>query len=134
LLKLMKTEWGLRGRDERLVAESLRVLADQSIDSYTDPLKVLARHPEIRACIVDYRRLIEQPEAMMRQIYSDLELDLSPAAAQEFQAAGTRDRHETAHRYSLDEFGLDPAEIRTRLTALFDQYQWDAEGEHANVR
>jgi hypothetical protein len=132
LLKMLQREWSLRGRDERLIANSLRVLADQSMDSYEHPLEVLARHPEVRSVVVDYRDLIRQPEATMRRIYAELELELGPLAAKAFQSAGGG--HETAHRYSLEEFGLDPREIHTRLAALFDQYQWDIEGEDAHVR
>jgi hypothetical protein len=132
LLKMLQREWGLRGRDERLIAKSLRVLADQSMDSYEHPLEVLARHPEVRSVVVDYRDLLRQPEATMRHIYAELELELSPLAAKAFQSAGSG--HESAHRYSLEEFGLDPQEIHTRLAALFDRYQWDIEGEDAHVR
>ncbi len=134
LLKLLKTEWDLRGRDERLIANSLRVLSDQSFDTYQRPLDVLARHPHIRSVVVDYRDLVRQPEATMRRIYQELELDLGPLAANAFKSAGARGGHESAHRYSLAEFGLDPREIHTRLAALFDQYQWDTEGKDAHVR
>jgi|SRR5271156_110118 len=133
LLKLLQTEWSLRGRDERLIAKSLRVLADQSIDSYQHPLAVLAKHPDVRSSVVDYRELILQPESTMRRIYQELDLDLGPVAAKVFEAAAARGGHESAHRYSLAEFGLDPHEIHTRLAVLFDQYQWDTEGEDAHV-
>ena len=131
LLKLLKTEWGLRGRDERLIAKSLRVLADQSFDAYQRPLDVLARHPEVRSVVVDYRELVAHPEATMRRIYRELDLELGPVAAKAFAAAGGG--HESAHRYSLEEFGLDAGEIHTRLAALFDEYRWDTEGEDADV-
>ena len=133
LLKMLKTEWALRGRDERLIAKSLRVLADQSLDTYQRPLDVLARHPEVRSVVVDYRELVAQPEATMRRIYRELELDLGPVAAKTFASASGGGGHESAHRYTLTEFGLDPREIHTRLAALFDRYQWDTEGEDANV-
>jgi omega-hydroxy-beta-dihydromenaquinone-9 sulfotransferase len=133
LLKMLKTEWALRGRDERLIAKSLRVLADQSLDTYQRPLDVLARHPDVRSVVVDYRELVAQPEATMRRIYRELDLDLGPMAAKAFASAGAGGGHESAHRYSLDEFGLDPREIHTRLAALFDRYQWDFEGEDADV-
>ncbi|WP_156688324.1 sulfotransferase family protein [Mycobacterium sp. Marseille-P9652] len=134
LLKLLKNEWELRGRDERLIANSLRVLADQSFDAYRRPLEVLARHPEVRHAVVDYRELVAHPDATMRRVYRELELDLGPAAANAFEAAEARGGHESAHRYSLAEFGLDPHEIHTHLADLFEQYRWDTEGEGAHVR
>ncbi len=131
LLKLLKNEWDLRGRNEQLIAKSLRVLADQSFDSYRRPLEVLARHPEVRSAVVDYRELVGRPEATMRRIYGELGLELGPLAARAFQSAGGG--HESAHRYSLAEFGLDSREIHTRLADLFVQYRWDTEGEGAHV-
>jgi hypothetical protein len=133
LLKLLKNEWDLRGRDEHLITKSLRVLADQSFDAYLRPLDVLARHPEVRSTVVDYRELVAHPEATMRRIYRELGLDLGPVAAKAFEAAGAGGGHESAHRYSLEEFGLDPQEIHTRLAGLFEQYRWDIEGEGAHV-
>jgi hypothetical protein len=133
LLKMLQTEWRLRGRDEHLIANSLRVLADQSIDSYRHPSNVLADHPEIRSSVVDYRDLISRPATTMRRIYDELDLDLGPLAAKAFEAAAARGGHESAHSYSLAEFGLDPREIHSRLADLFDHYQWDTEGEDAHV-
>jgi hypothetical protein len=41
-------------------------------------------------------------------------------------------RHESEHRYSLAEFGLDDREIRARLAPLFDRFHWeDTIGENA---
>jgi omega-hydroxy-beta-dihydromenaquinone-9 sulfotransferase len=134
LLKMLQTEWGLRRRDERLITKSLRVLADQSIDSYQYPLDVLAKHPDVRSSVVDYRELISHPDATMRRIYQELDLDLGSAAAEAFGSTAARAGHESAHRYSLEEFGLDPHEIHTRLAALFDEYHWDTEGDDAVVR
>ena len=134
LLKMLQTEWGLRGRDQRLITKSLRVLADQSIDSYQRPLDVLAKHPEVRSSVVDYRELIGQPVATMRRIYRELELEVSPQAADAFASAAARGGHESAHRYSLEEFGLDAHEIHARLATLFDEYHWETEGDDAVVQ
>ncbi|WP_205874403.1 sulfotransferase family protein [Mycobacterium camsae] len=127
LLKMMQTEWRLRGRDERLIEHSLRVLAGQSIHSYTHPLEVLARHPEVRSAVVDYRELVADPAATMRRVYDELGLHLGSRAAAEFEAAGRRHGHETAHRYSLAEFGLGPDAIRAPLAPMFDEFGWEVE-------
>ena len=134
LLKMLQTEWGLRGRDQRLITKSLRVLADQSIDSYQRPLDVLAKHPEVRSSVVDYRELIGQPVGTMRRIYRELELEVSPQAADAFASAAARGGHESAHRYSLEEFGLDAHEIHARLATLFNEYHWETEGDDAVVQ
>lgn len=128
LLKMLQTTWQLQGRDERLIRDSMRILADQSFDSYCHPLEVLARHPEIRSCVVDYRELVGQPAATMARVYDELELDLPPRVAAAISASRGQG-HETTHRYSLDEFGLDPQAIHLRLAALFDRFGWSIEGE-----
>jgi hypothetical protein len=135
LLKMLQKEWRLRGRDDDLIRESLRVLADQSFHSYEHPLEVLARHPEIRSCIVDYRDLVGQPAITMRRVYDELGLELGSAAADAIEDARGQ-AHESAHRYSLEEFGLDPREIHTQLASLFERFNWsesDTEGEDARV-
>lgn len=128
LLKMLQTTWELQGRDERLIMESMRILADQSLDSYRHPLDVLARHPEIRSCVIDYRDLVGDPAATMRRVYDDLDLDLPPDVAAAISASRGQG-HETTHRYSLEEFGLDPHAIHVRLASLFDQFGWSSEGE-----
>ena len=52
---------------------------------------------------------------------------------QAFTAAERRPGHETTHRYSLAEFGLDPHDIHRRLAGLFDEYHWDNEEKDAHV-
>ena len=132
LLKMLQTSWTLQGRDEALIAESLRILADQSFDTYEHPLAVLNRHPETLSCVVDYRDLVGDPATTMRRVYDELDLTLPAAVAAQIDASRGQG-HETTHRYSLDEFGLDPQAIHTRLAGLFGQYDWDDEGEPAGV-
>jgi len=132
LLKMLQTEWTLRGRDDHLIRTSLRVLADQSFDAYDHPLEVLARHPKTRSCVVDYRDLVREPSITMRRVYDELGLELSQTVADAIDSAGGQ-AHETTHRYCLEEFGLDPNEIHTQLADLFDRFHWDTEGEDARV-
>jgi len=135
LLKMLQTEWRLRGRDDHLIKNSLRVLADQSFDAYEHPLEVLANHPGTRSCVVDYRDLVREPSITMRRVYDELGLDLSETVADAIDSAGGQ-AHESTHRYCLEEFGLDPDEIHTHLADLFDRFHWaelGAEGEDARV-
>ena len=135
LLKMLQTSWALQGRDDRLILESLRILADQSFDAYCHPLDVLARHPEIRSCIVDYRDLVEQPATTMAPGVRRTGPGHAPAVAAAVSSSRGQG-HETTHRYSLEEFGLDPQAIHLRLATLFDQFGWSnegEEGEHARV-
>lgn len=126
LLKMLQTSWRLHGRNEELIRSSLRALADQSYHTYTHPLDVLARHSDVRSCVVDYRELVRHPSETMYRIYRDLDLEMAPEAAEAFDAADGQ-THESTHRYNLEEFGLDRDDIRTRLAPLFSEFHWDTD-------
>jgi hypothetical protein len=129
LLKLMRVSYGLRGWDEARMARSLRVLAEQSFHTYKYPLEVLAKHPETKHAIVDYRDLVAEPKRSVSQVYEALGLELSPAYAallDEEQARARR--HESGHRYSLEEFGLERDAIESGLAELFERYGWNQGG------
>jgi hypothetical protein len=131
LLKLMQVGYTLRGWGEERIARSLAVLAEQSFHTYEHPLQVLDRHPETRRAIVDYRELVSEPKRTVAAVYETLDLPLLPsyeALLDEEQKRARR--HETGHRYSLSEFGLDGGAIETRLAPLFERYGW-SEGEGA---
>lgn len=134
LLKLMKFSWKARHFDETRMRRSLAVMAGISFESYTLPLEVLARHPQVRRSIVDYRELVANPRATIEQVYADLGMQVSANYAtvlEQEQARAKAGAHETRHRYSLDEFGLDAADIRTRLGELFERFGWDADNPAA---
>ena len=128
LLKLLQTGWSMRGWTEEDMQRSLRAIAEQSYESYTAPLDVLARHPETPQAVVDYRDLVSAPARTLRELCARLRLPVSP----EFEKLLAREEargtpHETGHRYNLEEFGLDGAEIETRLAGLFERFAWPRE-------
>lgn len=125
LLKMLQRSWQLQGRDEQSIRSSLRALAEQSYHSYTHPLEVLGARPDVPSCVVDYRDLIDDPAATMHRVYRELDLHADRGAAAAFDTAGGQ-AHETAHCYSLDEFGLDAEEIHTRLAPLFKRFHWQS--------
>ena len=130
LLKLMKVGYTLRGWDEPRMARSLGVLAAQSFHTYRHPLEVLARHPEIRHAIVDYRELVAEPRRSVAAVYRALGIPVSAgyeAVLDEEQKCARR--HESGHRYSLAEFGLDAGAIERELAVLFERYQWRRSSE-----
>jgi hypothetical protein len=126
LLKLMKVGYQLRGWDEPRMARSLGVLAAQSFHTYKHPLEVLARHPETRHAIVDYRELVAEPKRTVAGVYEALGIPLTPdfAALLDGEQARTR-RHESGHHYSLEEFGLDKGAIERELAELFERHRWN---------
>jgi hypothetical protein len=129
LLELMRSGWKALGWDPERQQRCLAILADQSFHTYLYPLEVLARHPEVRHAVIDYRDLMADPAAAIEQIYRELGLSVSPAYREILLAEGKRARqHKSSHSYSLEKFGLDADAIRSGLAELFDRYGWD-EGE-----
>ncbi len=126
LLKLMKVSWGLLHWDEARMERSLRALAEQSFHTYRHPLRVLARHPETKQAVLDYRELVAEPLRTLERAYEQLGFAMSPAFREALLAAEKRAKaHETGHRYSLEEFGLRAGEIRAELADLFERFHWD---------
>jgi len=128
LLKLMQMAWRLRKWSDAQMQRSLRVLAEQSFHTYTYPLDVLARHPETAHAIVDYSQLVEEPQRVIERVYADLGFPVTPGYERTLRAEQQKvKQHESAHRYSLEEFGLRSDELRTRLAALYERFHWNRE-------
>ncbi len=128
LLKLMKRGWQLRKRSDAEMQSSLRILAGMSFHNYRHPLAVLARHPETRHAVVDYRELVAEPRRVVEGVYAQLGFPVSSGYAEVLEREQKRARqHETSHRYSLEEFGLESTAIRNGLADLFERYGWDEE-------
>ncbi|AFZ29906.1 hypothetical protein Glo7428_1338 [Gloeocapsa sp. PCC 7428] len=69
---------------------------------------------------VDYHNLVQDPIGTVRQIYAYFNYDFNPQMAENIQtwlARNPQHKH-GVHRYSLDQFGLDPE----RVNAQFEQY------------
>jgi omega-hydroxy-beta-dihydromenaquinone-9 sulfotransferase len=125
LLKLMKVGYQLRGWDEPRMARSLGVLAAQAFHTYKHPLEVLAKHPETKHAIVDYRELVAEPKRTVAEVYEALGIPLTPGFAAVLDGEQARaKKHETGHSYSLAEFGLDSDAIEHELAELFERYHW----------
>ena len=126
LLKLMRSGWKQLGWDEARQARCLKVLADQSWDTYRHPLETIAAHPETKSAVVDYRSLTADPAAAIEGVYKDLGFELSDAFREKLAGESKREAsHKPSHAYSLEEFGLEADAIQTELADLFERFQWD---------
>lgn len=125
LLKLLQTSWRMRKRDEQLIEESLRVLAEYSFHNYLHPLEVLDAHPEVDHVVVDYRELVEDPAGTVKKIYAEFGFDVSSDYESKLALEEVRP-YASTHSYSLEEYGLEPDEIHRRLADLFERFGWDA--------
>ena len=126
LLKLLQASWRMRKWEDAEMQRSFRILAEQSYHTYKYPLEVLARHPETRHAVVDYRELVAEPKRVIERVYAELGFRVEPdyervLVAEQQQAK----QHKTDHSYSLEEFGLQGNEIRAALADLFERFHWD---------
>src|SRR4029453_329060 len=78
LLELMRSGWKALGWDPERQQRCLKILADQSFDTYLYPLRVLERHPEVPHAVIDYRDLVSDPAATIEKIYGSLGLTVTP--------------------------------------------------------
>jgi hypothetical protein len=128
LLKMLQGSYHRIGWGDERVRESLEILAEMSLHTYRYPFEVLHRHPETRWAIVDYRDLVASPKRAVQEVYAKLGIEMTPAFAAVLEEREKRARaHATSHRYSLDEFGIDPDRLRAELPELFDRFGWDRE-------
>ncbi len=128
LMSLMRGGWKGMGWDDAQQAETLSILADQSFDTYLHPIEALDANPNTKAAIIDYRDLTSDPAATIEKLYSDLDLPMTKQYQEVLAQQGKRERkHNAKHEYSLEQFGLEADEIRTRLDVLFDRFGWEDE-------
>lgn len=132
LMSLMRGGWKGMGWDDAQQAETLSILADQSFDTYLHPIEALDANPNTKAAIIDYRDLTSDPAATIEKLYSDLDLPMTKQYQEVLAQQGKRERkHNAKHEYSLEQFGLEADEIRTRLDVLFDRFGWEDEAPDA---
>ena len=77
------------------------------------------RLPAERFLDIDYRAIVEDPIDTVKTIYARFDRELTPTAERAmraFLAANPKDKH-GAHRYSLEQFGLDADEQDRRFAA-----------------
>jgi hypothetical protein len=126
LLELMRLAWRLRRWSDAEMQRSLRVLAEQSFHTYRHPLEVLARRPETPHAIVEYAELVAEPKKLVEQVYARLGIPMTAGFERALAVEQERARrHETTHRYSLEQFGLSADEIHARLADLFERFGWE---------
>ena len=73
---------------------------------------------------VHHHELVADPMAVVRRIYSQLQLPLTPAALERMEAflvENPRDRH-GQHEYTLDTFGLDAQDLARRFKAYSEHF------------
>ncbi len=128
LLKLLQTSYKLYGVDPEDAKRALTAQVEISLDTYRHPLDVLAQHPETKRALIDYAELTAAPRRAVERLYAELGYEVTPEFAAVLAGEDARARkHETSHRYSLEEFGLADGALRERIgVELFERFGWGA--------
>jgi hypothetical protein len=127
LLKMLDKVWRQQGWSEARIEKSIRALIANSVHTYLYPMGVLGKHPETKWTVVDYRDLVSQPKATVEAVCEALEIEMTPSTVAILDAQQRRARaHRSSHRYDLEEFGIDEAQLKRDLRELFDRFGWDA--------
>ena len=72
---------------------------------------------------MDYRELVRSPKQAVEQVYVHFGWTPSPAYREALAQAGDREEgYKSAHRYTLEEFGLSKAWIREQIGDVLDAY------------
>lgn len=87
-------------------------------------MAVREKFPADRVVDVQFEDTVAHPVETVEKVYAHLGLDYTPAVAEgvrNYLAANPRDKHGT-HAYSLDEFGLDKAEVEAAFAAYNERF------------
>lgn len=105
-----------------------RAIGREQLDAWTwgmqRTMEVRDRLPEGRVVDVRYEDTVADPLGTTRRIYEHFGLDLTPSVEQgvrDYLAANPRDKH-GAHRYTLEEFGLDRDEVDAAFAGYRDRF------------
>ncbi|PYM91993.1 MAG: hypothetical protein DME04_16740 [Candidatus Rokuibacteriota bacterium] len=93
---------------------------------YTYPPDLLAALPEDRCMLLKYDDLIGQPDQVIRKIYAQFGLALTPEFEERLaQEVAKMKRHETRHEYALDRFSIKRDRIVADLRPIFERFGFD---------
>jgi hypothetical protein len=125
LQKMMERNWKASDVDRARIADSLRVLFENSLAAYRHPFEVLDARPDVRSTVVRYEDLVARPRETVEAVYAALGEPVTPALREALAAEEKRSReHRSEHVYSLAEYGLQREQIRAALAPLFERFGW----------
>jgi len=93
---------------------------------YSYPLNRLSSLPKERLVLVDYEELIRRPKQVVRQIYNQLRIALTPEYEKRLdQEVVNMQKYRSSHRYSLDQCDVTRERIVCELKQVFDRFGFD---------
>jgi hypothetical protein len=104
-----------------------KAYAQLAVDWYRSMFEKRHKFDEDRYVCVTYDELVEDPERAVERVYQQLGLELREPFRQRLaQTARVARDYESAHEYTLEEYGLSKAWIRERLGDVLAAYGFES--------
>jgi hypothetical protein len=124
-LSLKEREWQMLGSPLKDYACRDFIL-DASEHWYNYPLQRLKDFPRDRAIIVQFDDLVSNAEKTVREIYNRFGFELSPGFQEILRQETLRARnHQSQHNYSVEEMGIERAELEKRFKQVMSEFNFD---------
>ncbi len=125
LLKLVEISWKSKGWGKEDYARSLDLLLETSFESFHNPARQLAAHPDTPRAVVDYRELTAHPRETVHAAYRALGMTVNPEFDAFLQANAEREKsHHSKFEYSLGDYALSRELLEERLADFYARYAW----------
>jgi hypothetical protein len=132
LVSMFQVPWRSLAPQALQTEEAARGLKEMILKYYRIIYETRSELPDERFVEVRYQELANDPEAAVRRIYERFGLQADPefnrALAEEKERAR---QYRSRHSYSLQDAGIDPAELFARLSDLFEAYGFEPDPERA---
>ena len=129
-LKAVPSHISLKEREWQMLGSPLKKYACRdfilrlSEHWYEYPLQKLKQLPEDQQVVVSFDDLVTNTKKTVQEIYQRLGLDLTPEFLDLLELESTLARnHQSRHRYSLEEMGIDPQVLQDRFAGIINEYQ-----------
>jgi omega-hydroxy-beta-dihydromenaquinone-9 sulfotransferase len=111
-ISLYTNHWHTYGDPEVKYPQESEVLLEQARHWYIHPHQYLKHLPEDQYIMVQYKDLVADPEATIKQIYQQFGMEMTDAYARVVHEESERAKqYKSAHHYSLQEMGLTGKKI-----------------------
>jgi hypothetical protein len=123
-VSMMDFSWRATGNPAR--DDSLRdFVVAMAQHWYRHPLEVLDALPGEQAVILRYDDLVGDPEAAVTAIYEQFGFEMTPAFVDTLRAEADRaKRYHSRHKYSLENAGLTPEQIRAEFADILTRFNF----------
>jgi hypothetical protein len=129
-LNMWRDKWKVHSPEIDDESPQAKALVKLAFDYYRYALACRRHVPRNQFHVVSYDDLVADPRGTVERIYDKLGFEISPAFAQELDAATSKQRfYESTHEYSLEQFGLTKREVYEALRDVFDEFGFDPELE-----